>query len=607
MKKLLLLLTVLALVAQPIPVAAQQRVVTIASTLQTTGTIDGTNDTVTLSIPSGQAYASLGIEVTGTFVATIEIRCAVRQRSTPADYTYQAVRITPYNSTTAATSLTATGTWNANIAGCSRVIAFRTAYTSGAAIVTLNAASLGGAGGAGGGGTIGTVDQGTSPWIVGDGAGALNVIVDSGVITTVSAVTAITNAVTVTDGAGALNVICDSGCAGGATDADDASIAAGQTNANSNALGMVYNGSAWVRNTIGTAGSASAQVWTVQGVASMTALTVSDGAGALNVICDSGCSGGVQYTQDAALTVATTVGGMAMGRASAAAPTDVTADNDAVMPWYLRSGAVVVQSTFAGVLATTGNGVSGTGVQRVTIASDSTGSFLGTLAHNGAAAATNRLATLPAVVENSAPSLTDGRNAALSLTTGGAMRVMITNSAGSASTLASDATIGTTTYTEATSTAPGLFVRNDTPDSLVNTTNEVTVAGVNANGAVWMSEIDPCSSEAKTTDPISLTTDTVIIAATASKKNYICALVVVAGAAEVVSITEGTGSTCATSEAALLGSTTDANGASFAANGGVSGIGGNATIIAGKTANVDTCLNVSGSSRVSGFVTWVQR
>src|SRR5207244_2392427 len=100
-------------------------------------------------------------------------------------------------------------------------------------------------------------------------------------------------------------------------------------------------------------------------------------------------------------------------------------------------------------------------------------------------------------------------------------------------------------------------------------------------------------SVAKTTTPISVTADTLIITATSAKKNYICSLVVVAGAAEIVGITEGTGSTCGTGEAALLGSTTDANSASFAANGGVSMIGGSATVIAGKTSNVNTCIKVS--------------
>jgi len=54
-------------------------------------------------------------------------------------------------------------------------------------------------------------------------------------------------------------------------------------------------------------------------------------------------------------------------------PADVSADGDAVRLWALRSGALGVQPTFAGILAVAGNGASGTGVQRVTIANDSTG------------------------------------------------------------------------------------------------------------------------------------------------------------------------------------------------------------------------------------------
>lgn len=80
-----------------------------------------------------------------------------------------------------------------------------------------------------------------------------------------------------------------------------------------------------------------------------------------------------QLTHDGALTVGSTTGGAFFGRASAAVPTDVSADNDAVLPWMLRSGAAATQPTYAGVLAVAGNGASGTGVQRVTLANDSTG------------------------------------------------------------------------------------------------------------------------------------------------------------------------------------------------------------------------------------------
>lgn len=71
-------------------------------------------------------------------------------------------------------------------------------------------------------------------------------------------------------------------------------------------------------------------------------------------------------------TITTVTGGIQMGRASAAVPSNVSADNDAVAAWFLLSGAQAVQPTYAGVLATTGNGVAGTGVPRVAIASDNT-------------------------------------------------------------------------------------------------------------------------------------------------------------------------------------------------------------------------------------------
>lgn len=61
------------------------------------------------------------------------------------------------------------------------------------------------------------------------------------------------------------------------------------------------------------------------------------------------------------------------GRASAVAPTDVGADGRSVFFWLLRSGALAVQQTYAGVLAAVGNGASSTGTPRVIWATDSPG------------------------------------------------------------------------------------------------------------------------------------------------------------------------------------------------------------------------------------------
>lgn len=132
----------------------------------------------------------------------------------------------------------------------------------------------------------------------------------------------------------------------------------------------------------------------------------------------------------------------------------------------------------------------------------------------------------------------------------------------------------------------------------------VNVAQVGGNAPVF----DACSTETKTTTAVSLTARTVIIPAVAAKKNYICSISVMAGGtAEVFNVVEGTGTTCQTGTAALVGSTTAANGMAFAANGGLAMAGGDTTVIQGATANVDTCIVPSGSNRLSGFVTWVQK
>lgn len=91
----------------------------------------------------------------------------------------------------------------------------------------------------------------------------INVIVDSGTLT---AVTSITNPVTVTDGAGALNVIVDSSAlpSGAATEAT---------------LGGVLTSTNFA-NAFGTAGSADTQVMSVQGIASMTPLLANPGTAA---------------------------------------------------------------------------------------------------------------------------------------------------------------------------------------------------------------------------------------------------------------------------------------------------------------------------------------
>jgi hypothetical protein len=86
----------------------------------------------------------------------------------------------------------------------------------------------------------------------------------------------------------------------------------------------------------------------------------------------------------------------------------------------------------------------------------------------------------------------------------------------------------------------------------------------------------------------------------------VCYAAIVAGAAEIVSLTEGTGTTCATGAAAVTGSTTAANGESYAANGGISRGNGAGTVALTIKRGDDLCLAQNTSSRVSGNVVYVQ-
>lgn len=235
----------------------------------------------------------------------------------------------------------------------------------------------------------------------------------------------------------------------------------------------------------------------------------------------------------------------------------------------------------------------------------------GTLANDANAAGTDRLATLPGITENAAPTRTDGRNAALSMTTGGAARVMITNAAGAAQTLASDATFGTSTYTEATTTGPVVGgVRNDTPDSLANTTNEAAPIGLSALGGVWMAlASDPCSYLAKTHIPIDIVTatDTEITAALAGASNhyYVCSVNLVTAGANNVALVDDDSDGCGSITSGVAGGSTAGEGWNFGANGGLTIGNGLGTIFKTNGTNRVLCLRTSANVQLSGSITVV--
>lgn len=121
-----------------------------------------------------------------------------------------------------------------------------------------------------------------------------------------------------------------------------------------------------------------------------------DATGALRV---TGGSGGTQYTGDAAATSTPTVT-MSGGLANAAAPADVSANNDAVAQWFLRNGSAVNNLAAGGTLVTFGQKTMANAFS-VSIASDQ--SAIPVTVSGGATAANQ---TNVQVVDNAA--FTDG-------------------------------------------------------------------------------------------------------------------------------------------------------------------------------------------------------
>jgi hypothetical protein len=85
---------------------------------------------------------------------------------------------------------------------------------------------------------------------------------------------------------------------------------------------------------------------------------------------------------------------------------------------------------------------------------------------------------------------------------------------------------------------------------------------------------------------------------------YICSIILVSATAQNISLTEGTGTTCATGAAALIGGTTAS--VAVATNGGFSAVSG-VQWMRTKTVADHLCLLQSGTGNISGIITYSDR
>lgn len=265
------------------------------------------------------------------------------------------------------------------------------------------------------------------------------------------------------------------------------------------------------------------------------------------------------------------------GFASAAAPTNVSADGDIVNGWFLRNGAQATVLTAGGALMP-GDATNGLKVQ-VTTAPSTAVTNTGTFAVQ-AAVADGADVTLGAKA--------DAKSTATDTTAISAMSVLKEISA-----------MEQAPASRAVTNA-GTFAVQITANSSVN------VAQVGGTAVV----ADPCQANTKSYFSTSGTASVKLITGTSAKKTYICSLNIVVAAAQNIGIVEGTGSTCGTGTATypgMSGGTTAAGGWNFAANGGLT-FGNGASALGQATTNADdVCALVANSVQTNISGSYVQQ
>ena len=198
-----------------------------------------------------------------------------------------------------------------------------------------------------------------------------------------------------------------------------------------------------------------------------------------------------------------------------------------------------------------------------------------------------------------ATALTTGQMGTVGCTTGRGLFVNIDSLGGTGSFTAYGSTPGA---------VPALPV-----DAFVSNTNaNGSATSANSSPVVLASDqtvADPCMYQAKLSSPIEVnaTAATQIVAASASKKIYICSITIVAAGASTVSLLTGTGTNCGTATAAVMGSTTAANGMSFSASGGIVAGNGSSTVTYANVAGAELCTLQTAAVYLSGYVSYIQQ
>lgn len=314
----------------------------MAETTSHSGVLDGLDTHVLISVAG---LGGVAFQIQGLFVGTITFEASVQGQD------FAPLRVTPSNTSTAVTTATAPGLWTGSATGYLAVRARMSSYSSGQAQVHIrsDAASPGGGGGGGGTGSDVNLIE------VGGASIALGQTTSSASIPVVLPSDFTGMPVTIADG--------DDVAEGATTDATVQGNNTGTVNARLRGLSVIQN-DVWdsVNHRIRVDGGGTqydagdASPTPVVGTAVLT-VNVNDGTfqtltsdddGSLNVQILSTVDVDGEEDEDTPLgpTAPVVVG----GRASAAAPSAVSADGDAVVAWFLRNGAQATVLTATGAL-----------------------------------------------------------------------------------------------------------------------------------------------------------------------------------------------------------------------------------------------------------------
>jgi hypothetical protein len=389
----------------------------------------------------------------------------------------------------------------------------------------------------------------------------------------------------------------------------------------------------------GTAGTADTQVMSIQGIASMTPIlaTVSDGAGALNVIIDSATLGTVTVATHAVTATDLDVqsGGadiLSTTAFNAALGTAGTADTQVMTVQGIASMTPLLVTASASDLDVQSGGVDLASEATADAARDLLQQLFDSL--SDPAQFDNAVATAPDLVPTACEgkdvdgsalpnAVTEGNFSRPACALNGAAYTVLLNEAGTtdigaamntalASILTavqlSDDAVFTDDAAFTPATSKGFVIGGQADDTSTDSVDEGDFGAfrISLDRLLYTRMADPCSGGAtKLYLPFDITTATTTeitpSLAGASTHYYICALNIISQAANSVNLVDDNSDNCASVTASLISSGLAAtDGWYLAANGGLTIGNGLGSIMRTQTANSVLCLVTSAATELHG-------